>query len=255
MRIWNVVGASGLVHRIGAGNALREEDLDEILGGNLIAAAVTDPPYSSGGIHAATRCLSSPTKKYSLDRVYTDFAGDNRDQRGWIRWCSLWAENLRARMVPGGYLASFTDWRQLPALTDAVQCAGYVWRGIAVWDKTEGARPQKAAYRNQCEYVVWATNGRKGTEGSPILAGVHRTMSERDKVHLAQKPISVMRWLAQIAAPDVGVVIDPFAGSGSTILGADAAGRPCCALEIDPVQLDVALARLQTAGFEVQAVR
>ena len=50
----------------------------------------------------------------------------------------------------------FTDWRQLPLTTDALQCAGFTWRGVAVWDKTEGVRPQLGRFRNQAEYVVWA---------------------------------------------------------------------------------------------------
>jgi len=60
----------------------------------------------------------------------------------------------------GGYFLSFTDWGQLPVMTDAVQAGGIVWRGIVAWDKGGGARaPHKGYFRHQCEYVVWGTKG------------------------------------------------------------------------------------------------
>ncbi len=43
----------------------------------------------------------------------------------------------------GGVFAFFIDWRQLPAMSIALQIAGLTWRGIAVWDK-RNSRPQKA---------------------------------------------------------------------------------------------------------------
>ena len=53
----------------------------------------------------------------------------------------------------------FTDWRQLPLTSDALQIAGWTWRGIIPWDKTESCRPQLGLYRNQAEYVLTATHG------------------------------------------------------------------------------------------------
>ena len=52
----------------------------------------------------------------------------------------------------------FIDWRQLPAATDALQWAGWIWRGTAVWDKGN-SRPQKGRFRQQAEYIVWGSNG------------------------------------------------------------------------------------------------
>ena len=52
----------------------------------------------------------------------------------------------------------FIDWRQLPAATDALQWAGWIWQGTAVWDKGN-SRPQKGRFRQQAEYIVWGSNG------------------------------------------------------------------------------------------------
>jgi site-specific DNA-methyltransferase (adenine-specific) len=53
----------------------------------------------------------------------------------------------------------FTDWRQPPTTTDAVQAGGCVWRGIGVWDKTFGCRPARGRFAAQAEYFVWGSKG------------------------------------------------------------------------------------------------
>ena len=45
-----------------------------------------------------------------------------------------------------------------PAASDALQWAGWIWRGTAVWDKGN-SRPQKGRFRQQAEYIVWGSNG------------------------------------------------------------------------------------------------
>ena len=80
-------------------------------------------------------------------------------------------------VTAGGAGAVFTDWRQLPATSEALQVAGWIWRGVAVWDKTEGVRPQKGRFRNQCEYIAWGTNGPRKTEGE-VVPGVIRRVTK-----------------------------------------------------------------------------
>ena len=65
--------------------------------------------------------------KYQQSDVQTEhptFEGDNRDQRGWGYWCSLWLGQCRRVSEPGAAICVFTDWRQLPTATDIVQAGG-----------------------------------------------------------------------------------------------------------------------------------
>ena len=85
-------------------------------------AVVTDPPYSSGGFTRGDR-MASTSNKYVLTGTgiqRPDFAGDNRDQRGYAKWCALWMDEALRITRPGGSLLVFTDWRQLAVTTDAV---------------------------------------------------------------------------------------------------------------------------------------
>lgn len=118
-----------------------------------IDMVLTDPPYSSDGTSSQARTTATTTAKYVQGKTRNttevpDFEGDNRDQRSYGFWSTLWlAECYRLARV-NSVACIFTDWRQLPITTDALQAAGWIWRGIVVWDKGEGARPQLGRFTN-----------------------------------------------------------------------------------------------------------
>ena len=63
----------------------------------------------------------------------------------------MWFSEARRLLKDGGNLLCFIDWRQLPTLTDAVQCADFMWRGVAVWDKLN-SRPNKNGIAQEAEF-------------------------------------------------------------------------------------------------------
>ena len=215
-----------------------------------IDAVITDPPYSSGGAFRGDRTLGTVTKYVqSAQMAYRpEFAGDNRDQRAYAAWCALWLNAAYRAANPGAVVAVFTDWRQLPTTTDAVQAGGWVWRGIAVWDKTGASRPRQAAFTSQSEYVVWGSAGPLEEDANPgvYLPGVFTQGSVRgdDKAHIAQKPVEVMRWLCQFSRPG-GTVLDPFMGSGTTLRAALDLGRKAIGIEVNEEYCEIAAKRLE----------
>lgn len=54
--------------------------------------------------------------------------GDSKDQRSWTLWCTYWLSDCLRIAKDGAPLLAFSDWRQLPSMTDAVQAAGWIWR-------------------------------------------------------------------------------------------------------------------------------
>lgn len=196
---------------------------------------LTDPPYSSGAMYATGR-KQTTSAKY-LDNAYggvdlPDFVGDNRDLRSWTRYMAWVLQSYYPKMRQGGIVAVFCDWRQLPSLTDALQMAGYIWRGIVPWDK-KNSRPHANMYRNQCEYVVWGTKGalRKDVSiyGPGIVTGA---MPLKGRIHQTQKPVEILEQLMQLLPPN-SVVVDPFMGSGSTAIAAKKQGHRFYGAEIE----------------------
>lgn len=84
--------------------------------------------------------------------------------------------------------------------------------------------------------------------GVAPLPGVFSVrVDPRDKHHLAGKPAPLMRQLVEIVTPG-GVVLDPFAGSGSTGVAAIASGRSFLGAELDPTTAELCRARLEAAS-------
>jgi site-specific DNA-methyltransferase (adenine-specific) len=231
-------------------------DCLEVLRGmpdNSVDAVVTDPPYSSGGFMRGDRMASTRVKYQTSDarRMHPTFSGDNRDQRGFLYWCALWLAECRRIAKPGGMVCVFTDWRQLPTTTDAIQAGGWIWRGIVPWDKVN-ARPQANRFTAQAEYLVWGTNGPDNSAPSPDSVygrGVLREAAPcgKERQHSTQKPVGVLADIVRVASREGGTVLDPFAGSGTTGAACVQTGRKFIGIELDAEYVEIARARIAAA--------
>ena len=225
-----------------------------------VDAVICDAPYSSGGMTRGDRMSSAINKYVSNDTKIErpDFAGDNRDQRSFAYWCQLWISECLRICKPGSPICLFTDWRQLPTTTDALQAGGFVWRGIVPWDKTEKCRPQMGRFAAQAEYVVWGSAGamEERLEIGCLWGVIREPIDQDDKHHVTGKPTAVMQKLARICVPG-GIILDPFMGSGSTGVGALLEGRRFIGIELLDVYAAIARDRLQAAqsSSTLQAVR
>lgn len=191
---------------------------------------LTDPPYSSGGQFRGDRSQRTGDKYQQSDAAdLPDFIGDNRDQRSHGYWMTLWLDECRQITKPGGICAMFTDWRQLPTASDAIQAGGWVWRGIAVWAKP-GARPQLGRFSSQTEFIVWGTNGPREIKGT-AAPGWFMCSAPSDRVHMTQKPVDMLRWALSLCKPG-DLVLDPFMGSGSTLRAAKDCGLRAIGCEV-----------------------
>lgn len=220
-----------------------------------VDALITDPPYSSGGMVRGDRAMQTTAAKYvqsgnARDAEHNqDFSGDNRDARSWGFWVSCWLTLVQERMKPGGYALCFTDWRQLPMLTDAFQAGGFVWRGLVPWDKTESSRaPHPGYFRHQCEYIVWGSNGplAPSAHGGPWPGMVRERVDHRQKLHMTGKPVHLMGELVKCVTPG-GLILDPFMGSASTGVAALQLGYRFIGIEKTAHYFDVACKRLERA--------
>ncbi len=216
--------------------------------GRRFGAVLADAPYSSGG-NVRDKAGSTATRYLGRDSKarYPEFQGDTRDQRSYLAWSTLWLGRARDLVLPGGLIATFADWRQLPVTTDAVQCAGWVWRGIVPWDKTAASRPQRGRYRNQAEFVVWGTNGARPLDG-PVAPGLFRMTVPHVKHHIAGKPVELMEGLMAVME---GPILDPFAGSATVGVACVRRGVGYVGIEVDETYYEIGCRRLEEAFKEV----
>lgn len=212
-----------------------------------VNAILTDPPYSSGGMTMDSR-QRPPADKYQnsdSQRIYPTFTGDNRDQRSFLVWATLWLTEAHRVAKPGASCLVFTDWRQLPTMTDALQAGGWIWRNILVWTKPN-SRPSLGDFRRQCEYLVVGTKGKFAPAHRQCLPGVftHSVVTSARRKHLTEKPIPLLQELLAVV-PEGGTVLDPFAGSATTGAACLATGRKFIGFEMTQEYFKIACERLQ----------
>jgi site-specific DNA-methyltransferase (adenine-specific) len=195
-----------------------------------VAAVITDPPYGSGGFTVKDRCKSSKTKYVtsaaSYQKTLPDIDGDALHPKSWEALMQAACAVARRVLAEGGILAMFIDWRNKPALQGIIEASGLTLRGIVVWDKGLGSRPIKNGFRNQAEYLLWATQGPMPNRSDTVyLPGVLRhTSMTTGKVHITQKPLALMEDIIPICPPG-GLVFDMFMGAGTTGVAALKHGR------------------------------
>ena len=167
----------------------------------IFDAVVTDPPYASGGTKQNERNRTTNQKYSSMkaENALPDFDGDNKDQRSWTHWMAEWLYDVRKACKRGAPICLFIDWRQYPSITDALQ---------------------------------WGSNGPMPIN-RPVscLPGVFRYGNPQTRIHVTEKPLQLMKDVIQICEPG-GLILDPFAGAGTTILAAAESGFQAVGIEV-----------------------
>lgn len=221
-----------------------------------VGMLLTDPPYSSGGMFRGDRAGQTSDKYQTNDaEKKPEFYGDNRDERSFVLWSSQWMAQAWRALEPGASAIVFTDWRQWANTADAMQVAGFVFRGAIVWHKTTSVRPQPNSFRNECEFALWFTKGaidRTPVTGAKYLHGHFSLPAPQndERIHSTQKPLELIKALMEIA-PEGCIVLDPFMGSGTTAVAAIETGRHFIGYELSPEYCALAnerIARAKSAG-------
>ena len=215
-----------------------------------VDAIVTDPPYSSGGMYRSDRANSTDGKyqiSHETNRSYGTFSGDNRDQRSFEKWVDTWASSA-LRLVPeGGGIGVFIDWRNVACVIDAIQIAGWVYRGLTPWHKGSDLRPNKGWFRRNVEFIVWGSAG--PLETGPTAQGdcwdgfFSARVNDGDKQHQTGKPLALLRQMLSVR-PEWSSYLDPFMGSGTTLIAAKELGHRAIGIEIEERYCEIAAKRL-----------
>jgi DNA modification methylase len=197
---------------------------------------VTDPPY---GINYT----SHRAKKGSArQQINVGLSGD----------CAVdphWLEEAARLLVDGGAMYMFTRWDVYPQWKEAIEKHLTVKNAI-VWVKTNHTAGDLAGnYAYKYELILFAVKGRHIPywlrRETNVWSEKSLTSSE-PRVHPTQKPIGVTGRCIMNGAPPEGMVLDPFVGSGTTLIAAGLLGYKAIGIEIDPKWASVAEERLMS---------
>jgi DNA modification methylase len=218
-------------HRILCGDGTVGRDVARLLQDFKPDLILTDPPYCSGGFQEADRHTGS----VGTNAVHELVANDQLSTRGYLALMKTVLNNFNA---PSMYV--FTDWRQWVNLFDLAEASGYGVRNMIVWNK--GTPGMGRGWRAQHEIVMFGTKARIKFDGHKAQGNVIDAKRTGNEYHTTEKPISLLSTILHVS-DFAHAIVDPFLGSGSTLLACDQAGRICRGLELKPAYVDVAIAR------------
>jgi site-specific DNA-methyltransferase (adenine-specific) len=220
-------------HRLLCGDATKPEDLARVTDGRTADVLLTDPPYNVGYEGKTADRLT----------IANDAMGDTEYRRFLAAALTTSARHLR----PGG---AFYLWHADTAgLAVRLACAdaGLSVRQCLVWVKSVLVLGrQDYQWRHEPCLYGWADGA-----AHTWLGGRDRTtVLEFDKParsadHPTMKPVELFEHLLENSCPPGGSVLDPFAGSGTTLVAAERAGRTAYLVELDPRYADVVVSRYE----------
>jgi DNA modification methylase len=238
-------------HRLLCADARCPDDVKRLMDGGSAAMAFLDPPYNVR--------VRDIVGRGQVKHAEFAMASGELSRKEFIDFLNSTLTAAAAATRDGGIHFVCMDWRHIAELMEAGGSAYGVLLNIAVWVKSNAG--QGSFYRSQHEFIgvfrVGAAAhlnnielGRHGRSRSNVwhYAGVNAFRAGRmDELssHPTVKPLNLIADAMKDCTGRGEIVLDTFAGSGTTIMAAERVGRRAFALEIEPRFVDVAVRRWQ----------
>ena len=241
-------------HYILCDSALTPDSYSRLMDGKLAAMVFSDPPYNqkiSGHVSGKGKVRHREFIMATGEMTPDEFAAFL------VNACKLMAANS----ADGAIHFICIDWAHAGDLLNAGQAAYSQLKNICVWVKNNGG--MGSLYRSRHELIVVFKNGtaphrnnielgRHGRNRTNVWEysganGFGRQSDEGDlsALHPTVKPVRMIADAMLDCSGRDDIVLDPFLGSGSTLIAAERVGRTCRGIELDPLYVDVAIRRWQ----------
>lgn len=237
-------------HRLLCGDALRRESFEYLLNGETADIIFTDPPYNvpiNGHV-----CGLGKVRH----REFAMASGEmSREQ--FTAFLSAALTNSSAHIRDGAIAYVCMDWRHIGEVLDAGRTAFDQFKNLCVWNKTNGG--MGAFYRSKHELVFvfkkgtaphinnfgLGENGRYRTNvwDYPGISSIGPDRDDELAMHPTVKPVELVADALKDCSRRGDLVLDPFGGSGSTLIAAQTIGRAARLIEIDPGYCDTIIRR------------
>lgn len=190
---------------------------------------LTDPPYGVGTQVSARR---SPKDRFP-EIVGADEVNTN------------WLDAAYRTLKDGAALYIFAKWLNFSEWKLAVEDAGFSVKNCIIWDKQQhGTGDLYGAYAPQYEMVLFATKGRHLLRGRRPDVIRHPKVQPTNLVHPYEKPIGLLEKFILASSDKGALVVDCFAGSGSTGAAARNLNRRYLLCDVDLNHVEIARNRL-----------
>ena len=222
-------------HRLLCGDATVLADVERVLGGQLADMTFCDPPYNVDYANAPKDKLRGKHRPIVNDDLGDGFEG------------FLYEACVNILSVTKGACYICMSSSELHTLQRAFTAAGGKWSTFVIWAKNTFTLG-RADYQRQYEPILYGWK-----EGSDHYWCGARNQGDvwffdkpaRNDLHPTMKPVALVERAIRNSSKTRDIVLDPFGGSGSTLIACEKTGRQARLMELDPKYCDVILQRWQ----------
>lgn len=215
-------------HRVICGDATKLETFKTLLEDTKVNLVVTDPPYNVNYEGAAGKIKN-----------------DNMENDKFYQFLFNSFVNMEQAMADDASIYVFHADTEGLNFRKAFQDAGFYLSGCCIWKKPSlvlGRSPYQWQHE-PCLYG-WKKKGKhKWYAGRKETSVWEFEKSKKNADHPTMKPIALLAYPIKNSSMTNSLVLDPFAGSGSTLIACEQTGRVCYAIELDEKYCDVIVKR------------
>ena len=215
-------------HRVICGDATKLETYKTLLENTKVNLVVTDPPYNVNYEGAAGKIKN-----------------DNMENDKFYQFLFNSFVNMEQAMADDASIYVFHADTEGLNFRKAFQDAGFYLSGCCIWKKPSlvlGRSPYQWQHE-PCLYG-WKKKGKhKWYAGRKETSVWEFEKSKKNADHPTMKPIALLAYPIKNSSMTNSLVLDPFAGSGSTLIACEQTGRVCYAIELDEKYCDVIVKR------------
>ena len=238
-------------HLIMCGDARDRESYRQMLADDRAAMVFTDPPYNVP--------IAGHVTSQAQHREFAMGVGEMTAE-AFIQFLQQVLSEAVTASLPGAIHMVCMDWRHI---TDLAAAAGPIYDdqiNLCVWDKGSGG--MGSLYRSQHELIgIYRTKGKRHRNNVQLgRFGRNRTniwrypgattlgseVRQTADAHPTVKPVQMVADAILDVTKSGDIVLDPFGGSGSTLLAAERTSRRARLVEIDPLYVDLTVRRWQS---------
>jgi DNA modification methylase len=222
-------------HRLLCGDATQIEAVEKVLAGGLADMVFSDPPYNVN--YGATMKDKLRGKRR---KIANDDLGD-----GFERFLRDACTNILAVTKGAIYICMSSS--ELHTLYRAFTESGGHWSTFLIWAKNTFTMG-RSDYQRQYEPILYGW--KEGTDhywcGARDQGDVWFVKKPiKNELHPTQKPVELIERAIRNSSKARDVVLDPFAGSGSTLIACEKTGRQARLIELEPKYCDVIIRRFE----------
>jgi len=219
-------------HRLMCGDSTKKEDVEKLMDGKKADMVFTDPPYN-------VNYGSSKKPRHKIRNL----VGDNQTAEEWENFNKNWIRNV-IEFYKGGDLYCWgasgpEGMRQRLWLVGM----GFHWSATIIWKK-DRLILTPAKYQRMyepCFYGWYKKSSYRGSRKETEVWEIKRPSNSEE--HPTMKPVELCQRAIKNSSKRGDIVMDLFAGSGSTLIACEKTNRICYGLEIDPHYCDIIIKR------------